>query len=252
MSKKTDRVAHGPGWAEVILGAALSGLLGIVLGAALLILKPVINVKELPKAEERVRGTVYYVEGAQGGNPRQAQAKRKAFIEGQSVTVSEAEINALIGGGTPAAGATPPAKAGEKAKAPEKGKAADKTADKATNKAAPAPAATGEMIAKGAPNVRIRGGVLQVGVPVTVNAAGLGQKVLVQSRGQFVKEGDLFVYRADELYFGSCPVHRLPFLSTYVHTKFLSEQAIPEDIATAWRKLTNVAIEDSTLKLSMQ
>ena len=251
MSKKINRATHGPGWAEVILGAVLSAVLGVVLGAVILVIKPVVTVKELPKPEERVRGTVYYVEGAQGGNPKQALAKRKAFVEGQSVTVTEAEINALASPAGPSTAAIPPAKAGEKAKAPEKTKAPEK--GKAGDKAAAAAASfSDEMLAKGPPNVRIRGGVMQVGLPVNLNVFGVGQKVLVQSRGQFVKEGDMFVYRADELYFGSCPVQRLPFLSDYVHKKFLNEQAIPEDIATAWRKLTNVTIEDNALKLSMQ
>lgn len=246
MSKKTDRATHGPGWGEVIFGAVLSLALGIVLGAGLLILKPAVSVKEIPKEEERIRGTVYYVEGAVGGNARQVAAKRKSFVEGQTVTVTESEINALTGAPATAPGATPPAKGAEKAKAPEKGKAADKAAP-------PADASGGDgMLAKGPPNVRIRGGVMQVGVPVTINVAGFSQKVLVQSRGVFVKEGDIFVYRPDELYFGSCPVHRLPVVSSYVHKKFLSEQAIPEDVATAWRKLANVTIEENKLKLAMQ
>ena len=49
MSKKIDRAAHGPGWAEVILGAVLSIVLGVVLGAVVLIIRPVVVAKELPK-----------------------------------------------------------------------------------------------------------------------------------------------------------------------------------------------------------
>lgn len=243
MSKKINRATHGPGWGEVIFGAVLSAVLGVVLGVVVLVTKPVVSVKELPKPEERVRGTVYYVEGAQGGNAKQALAKRKAFVEGQSVTVTEAEINALASPAGPAGAATPPPKSGEKAKAPEKAKAGEK--------AAPATPSSGEMLAKGPPNVRLRGGVMQVGLPVTLNVLGQSQKVLVQARGQFVKDGDVFAYHADELYFGSCPVQRLPYLSSYVHNKFLNAQAIPEDIATAWRKLANVAIEENALKLTM-
>jgi hypothetical protein len=250
MAKKIDRSTHGPGWGEVILGAALALVLGVVLGAALMILKPVVVVKDLPKEEDRVRGAVYYVEGATGGNPKQAQAKRKAFVEGQSITLNEAEINALTGSTATAAatppGKAPPAKAPEKAKTPEKGKEKGKD-----EKAAPAPAGD-EILAKGPPNVRIRGGVMQIGVPVTIAVAGLDQKVTVQARGKFVKEDGVFVFQEDELYFGSCPVHRLPFVSSYVHQKVLGELPVPEDVVAAWRKLANVTVEDTTLKLSTQ
>src|SRR6185436_11970934 len=105
-------------------------------------------------------------------------------------------------------------------------------------KEAAAPA-SGEMIATGAPNVRINGGELQVGVPVTINALGLDQKVIVQARGGFVKKDSGFVYEPSSMYFGSCPVQNLPFVSNYVRTKALAAQPIPDDIKAAWAKLTN-------------
>ena len=85
---KVDRAIHGPGWAEVILGALLALLLGIVLGAVLLIVKPVLAVKEVPK--EPVAGAVYYVEGSRDtSKAKQVLAKRKAFVDGQSIKVTE-------------------------------------------------------------------------------------------------------------------------------------------------------------------
>lgn len=235
MSKKVDRAAHGPGWAEVILGAVLSAALGIALGAVLLIVKPVATVKELPKPEDRVRGTVYFVEGSRDtAKAKQALAKRKAFVEGQSVTVTEEEINSLVGP-APGAPAAPAAKDAKAAKAAEK-------------KAEPAAEST---LATGTPNFRVREGRIQIAVPVNVSLAGVTQKVLVQTRGEIVKEGELFVFRPGEMYLGSCPVQRLPFLAGYVRSKFLETQTIPEDIATAWRKLAGVAIEGNALKLTM-
>jgi hypothetical protein len=227
MSKKIDRATHGPSWTEVILGAALSFLLGVVLGAVVLIARPVTQVQEMPKPEDRVRGTVYYIEGVQG-NARAAQTKRATFIQGQSITATESEINALIAPPTP-----PPA------------------ATKAGAEPAPAPAPTGGgMIAPGTPNVRIREGIMQVAAPVNLNVLGLTRKVIAQARGQFVKEGDMFVYQPDEIYFGSCPVHRLPLISGLVKTKMLSQHAIPDDVVAAWRKLANVQIEGNALKLT--
>lgn len=246
MSKKIDRAIHGPGWGEVILGALLSAVLGVVIGAALLILKPVAVVKELPK--EPVAGTVYYIEGSrETAKAKQALAKRKAFAQGQSVTVNEDEINSLV---TPAGPpGTPPApKPGEKA-AP---KAGDKAAPKADEKAAPAAApVAGGMLAAGTPNFRIRDGAMQIAVPVTINLLDLGQKVTVQARGGFAKQGSGFVFEPGTLYVGSCPVQRLPFVGDYVRKQILSAQAVPEDIATSWAKLASVTIEGDTLKLAM-
>lgn len=225
MSNKVERALHGPSWTEVILGAVLAVLLGIVMGAALLVLRPVIVAKE--PAKEPVPGAIYFIEGSrEPGRARQALAKRKQFVEGQSVTVTEDEINALA---SPTAAPKAPAKPGEKA--------------------GEAPAE--ETVAIGAPNVRIREGTVQVGVPVTINVLGLGHKVIAQGRGGFVKRGDIFVYEPDELYLGSCPVQRLPIVSGLVQGKILGAQSIPQDIATSWAKLTNVAVEGNALRLSM-
>lgn len=248
MSKKIDRAAHGPSWTEVILGAVLSLALGVVLGAVLLVLRPVVPAKELPKEEERVRGAVYYIEGSKDtAKAKQAVQKRAAFVAGKSVVLSEEEVNAIANPG--AAAAAPGTKGGEKGKAPEKGKTADK--GKAAEKAAPPPAASGEMLALGVPNFRIREGAVQVAVPVTVNALDLGLKVVAQARGAFAKQGDVFVFEPTEMYLGSCPVQRLPFLSSYVREKVIAGQPIPDDLKDAWKKLAAVAVEGSALKLTM-
>jgi hypothetical protein len=223
---KVDRALHGPGWGEVIVGAVLSLVLGVVLGAVLLILKPVVVAKEVPK--EPAPGAVYYVEGSRDASKaRQVLAKRKAFVDGQSVRVTEEEVNTLADAS-----------------------AANKAAAKPGDKAAPAPAPTG-MIAPGTPNVRIRNGVMQVGVPVTVSVFGFDQKLIVQARGGFAKEGETFVFEPNEVYLGSCPVQRLPFLNSLIRKKVLAAQSIPEDIATAWSKLSNVTIEGNAVNLAM-
>ena len=237
MSKKIDRAVHGPSGTEIILGIVFSLALGIVLGAVLMIIKPVVVVKEQPKEPDPkavVTGmsTVYYIEGSrETGKARQASAKRTAFLQGESVSVTEDELNALAP--TPAAPATPAAlspKAGEKPAAP------------------PAPA----MLATGPVNFRIRDGELQIAAPVTINAAGFAQKVIVQARGGFVKEADQFVYRPNTLYVGSCPVQRLPYVADFLREKFMAAQAVPEDLAAAWAKATDVTVEGNSLNVTMQ
>ncbi len=239
MSKKVDRVVNGPGWGEVFLGAFLSLLLGAVLGAVLLVIRPVAQVKDLPKEADRVKNTVYYIEGSRDtGKARQALAKRKQFAEGQAVAVTEDEINSLMPAANTPAAAAP--------------KAGAKKDEKKDEKAAPAAPASSDLLASAPPTVRIRDGVFQVGAPVTVNLMGLSHKVLVHGKGGFAKKGDVFVFAPDQLYLGSCPVQRVPFLGSYVMDKFVSSQTVPEDIATAWRKLTSVTVEGSTLKLAVQ
>lgn len=229
MSRKIDRALHGPSWVEVILGAVLSFIIGVVLGAALLIFRPVVVVKEMPKGDKLDPKAVYFVEGSRDGTRgREAAAKRKAFAEGRSVTVVEDELNALAG---PAAAFAPsPA-----------GKAPDKPA---------ASAASDEMIATGTPNFRLREGALQIGVPVTVSLLGISEKVIMQTRGGFQKRG-VFVYEPEAFYIGSLPLQRLPYLANYAREKFLIAQAVPEDIKAAWPKLANVTVTGNMMTLTM-
>lgn len=229
MSRKIDRATYGPSWLEVIIGALLSIVLGIVLGAALLILKPIVVVKELPKEDVRDARAVYYVQGSRDATKgRMALAKRKSFAEGQSVTVVEDELNMLAG---PAP--TQPA--------PKGAKPADKGA----------PVASAETFVAGAANFRINEGALHVALPVTFSALGFSQQFVVQTRGSFVKQGDVFVYDPTAFVIGSCPLDRLPFAANYVRAKFLAAQTIPDDISASWGKLANVAIENNALKLTM-
>ncbi len=241
MSKKTDRAAYGPSMTEVILSVFLSVVLGVALGAVLLIARPVVVAKETPKDVDPK--AVYFIEGARdAGKAKQALAKRQAFVGGQSVTVTEDEINALAAPApTPPAGAKPPEK-----------KADPKADPKAKEPAPAAPAATSDgMFAVGQTNFRVRDGKIQIAAPITVNVLGLGEKVIAQARGGIVKKGDLFVFDADTLYLGSCPVQRLPFISDFVREKFIASQPIPEDIKASWAKLANVTVEGNAVKLTM-
>jgi hypothetical protein len=227
MSRKIDRSKQGPGWGEVILGAALSLALGAGLGATLLVLRPVKVVKEEPK--EREPGAVYYIEGSRdAAKGKMSLAKRRAFLEGQTVTITEDEINAML--------APPPAapKADAKGKAPEK---------------APEPAKGNGYVSAGTPTVRLHGGQLQVGVPVTIEL--LGQKVIVQAKGGFVRGSQGFEFDPESILVGSLPIERLPVVAGIVRGKFLSLDVMPDDFRANWTKLSAVAVEGNALKLQM-
>ena len=238
MSAKRSSGEYAPSWTEITLGAVLSVALGVVLGAVLLVLRPVTVVKELPKEADRAPGIVYYPEGSRdSAKAKQAAAKRKLFAQGKTVTATEDEINSFI--------APPPVVAKPKTPAPAK----------PGEKAAPAPAApapSGEMLTAGSPNFRIRDDRMQLAVPVTISLFGVfEQQVTVLARGGFEKQGEVFTFTPETLYLGSCPMERLPFARGYVLKKFFSLVPVPEDIATAWPKLAAVSVEGNTLKLAM-
>lgn len=216
MSKAIE--SHGPSWTEVILGAVLSVVLGIVLAAASLVLKPVVKAKDLPK--EPVAGAVYYLEGKTDSSlARQVVQKQALFASGKSVSVTEEELNALV---SPAPGKEPAA-----------------------------PAAPAGALSYGTPNFRVRQGELQIAVPVRVAVAGLDTNVVVQARGTFTRSGDVFVFSPNTVYVGSCPVDRLPVAEGYFMKKIMEAKAVPEGAVAAWHQLSDVTVEGSTLKLTM-
>jgi hypothetical protein len=224
MSSKIDRALYGPSWTEVIFGALLSVVLGVVLAAASLVIRPVAAVKEMPK--EPVAGAVYYLEGSKDSNKgRSWTAKQQQLVSGLSVTVTEEELNTAVA----------------VLNAPASGKPGVKDE--------PAAEAKPSVFVPGPPNFRIRDGQMQIGVPVAVAAFDLGLNILVQARGGFEKKGDRFVFSPDTLLIGSCAVDKIPGVTGLVLQKLVGAQAVPEAIATAWGKLANVTIDGAQLKL---
>lgn len=245
MIKSNNPGAYGPSWFEVIFGAVLSVALGAVLGVALLAFGPVTVVKEPPTAEERLAGATYFVEGTRDTTKaRNAPAKRKSFLEGQSVSLTEDELNVLAG--------PPVAFAAPKPVAPKAGTPAPKTPASAPAPVATKPGDKGdeEMLTLGTPNFRLHEEKFQIGMPVTVNALGLGKKIVVQADGAFVKRGEMFAYAPTEIFIGACPVHRVPYLADFAREKLLA-QKIPDEVAASWGKLADVKVEGKTLRLKM-
>lgn len=227
MSNKIDRALYGPSLTEVFIGALLSLVLGAVLSAVYLVTKPVSTVREFPK--EPVADVVYYLPGSNATNRgRTWQVKRQQLVRGQSVEVSEDELNAAA----IALSAPEPKKAGDKAEPVAEAKPGTFTA--------------------GTPNFRLYDGQMQIAVPVTVSAYGLGIDLIVQARGAFTKSVDKYVFTPSTLLVGSCAVEKLPWVSGAVMNKIVAAQAVPEDIAAAWADLVAVSIEGAKLKLAAQ
>jgi hypothetical protein len=227
MSRKIDRALRGPSVFEVVLGAGLSLLLGIALAATLLVFRPVITVRQMPKEDAVVPDAIYFVEGSRDpAKARDVLAKSQAFLAGKSVSVLEQEMNAVAGPAAILAAST-------------------------EKKPADVPPAEGSMLAPGTPNFRLHDGTLQVGMPVTVNALGLNQTIVVQARGGFEKQDDIFVYEPDVFYVGSLPLQRLPFLAGYARDQIMEKYKIPDEIKAAWTKLANVSVDGNVLNLTM-
>ncbi len=217
MNKKIERELAGPSWTEVILGAVLSLILGVALGAAYLVLKPVETVRELPK--EPVADMVYFISGSRDASrARQAEAKQAAFLRGGSVVLSEDELNVLV---APGAEAKPAAPAG------------------------------GSTLTPGVPNFRIRDSVMQVAGPVRLSVLGLEDEIVVQARGVFEKRNDVFVFSPTEIYVGSCPVQRLPGVQGLLFGRVLAAVVAPAELVAAWRRVSDAAVEGSTLRLTV-
>jgi hypothetical protein len=223
------QIPVGPSWKEVFFGALISLVLGVILGAAFMVLRPAVLLRQPLKEGEKKADAVYYYEGTRDPSKgSQAQAKLKSFVQGNSVTVIEDEINLMVPTAkAPAPAASPKGKDGAKAAPPT-----------ATAVVAP-------------PNFRIRDGVMQISTPTKVSVFGVDTTIVVIARGAFTKTSDGFVFEPDTITAGSCPLDRLPVVKTFVFNKFIGSQPVPPDVAASWSKLAAVQVEGNELKLVM-
>lgn len=219
MSKKINRALYGPGWAEVILGAVLSMILGVILAVVYLVFRPPTLVKEMPK--EPAANVVYYIEGSHDINKaRRLPAKEKSLQAGQTVAFSEDELNVLS--------ATPPPKPG--AAAPE-----------------------AKFVTLGDPNFRIHDSVVQVAVPAHLkySLVALDTSVTLLLEGTLVKVGNTYTFSPETIYLGSCPIHRLPFAGGYVRRAIENNLLnSSSDSAAFWHRVTEATVDGSTVKIT--
>ena len=225
MKSKYQRQKDGPGWIEVLCGAALSLLVGIVLAVIFMVFKPVTTVKELPK--EPAPKMVYYLEGTHDSSKtRELSTKRKLLLPGNTIVFNEDELNTIA---TP----PPPPSAPKKMELPQ-------------------PVASTDTISAGAPNFRVRQDVMQVGLPVELSAFDMSCKVILQARGGFVKEGDTVVFQPNELYVGSCRLDRLPAVRDYVIKYVVEKSKKSDELATLWKNIAEAKVEGSNVRVTMR
>ena len=86
MSSKLDRAKYGPSWTEVIFGAFLSIVIGVIAGFLMLALKPVITAKEIPK--DAPPGQVYFIPGSKASASGPAVEKKEKALELTIIVIS--------------------------------------------------------------------------------------------------------------------------------------------------------------------
>ena len=227
MARKIEKALYGPSLTEVVCGAILGLIAGVLVACVYLVFKPVPTVRELPK--DHPRGMVYYIPGA-NGNSRGAGwfAKQKLFLSGKTVQLVEDELNGWVAGTVKLD--APPAPA-------------------ANSKAPAAAGASNAIFTPSKPNFKIADDKLQIGTTCTLNWYGMMTDVVLQSKGTFTKDGDHFVYKPETLYLGSCPLHLLPGVSNLLMSHVLAAGKVPDEFRDAWYKLNDVEIRGDELKL---
>jgi hypothetical protein len=252
MIRRFDTSVYEPSWFEVIFGAILSVVIGVALGAVLLAARPVVAVKVLPKLEERDPRAVYFIEGGKDtAKAKEMAAKRRAFSEGQSVSLAEEHLNSLMPVNSPVKFPVPaPLLASNQTQRPDQSKSKTSEKPKSAEKSGKEPAASAETVVIGSPNFRIADNVLQVAVPLEFHLVGLSFTAVAQARGGIVKRDTGFVFDPSELLLGSLPLHRFPFLASWARGK-IPPPPVPDELRAAWEKLAAVTIEGKTLKLTV-
>jgi hypothetical protein len=217
MESPQARALRGPGLIEIALGVMLSLSAGIALGTAWLVLKPVVTVKE--PVSSPVYHEVAYVPGAVNAvTGRTWMRKKQLLTEGQGgdLALTEPELNAWA-----AAALKPPA--------------ADANA----------------LVSPGQLNLRVRSGVLQFASPATLNLVGFSFPLILQVRGAFDNAGGQPVFVPAEIYLGSLATHRVPRLAAWTLAYYRQLQPFPEDVTTAWKRLSKASVEGDSLVLSL-
>ncbi len=207
----------GPSLVEVTVGAALSVLLGSVLAAAYLIVQPVETVRTLPAEPDPAK--TYYVTGsARSALGGQWLRKRQMVVEGGTFEIrfNEDELNTWM----------------------------------TSSIANPDDRETGGVLTATGVNFRVRDGVMQIGMPCTLSLLGLQRDVIVQAKGGFERGAEQFVFAPDSVLIGQLAVDRIPLVGGLIVDRLLSVDEVPGDLATAWRSLTEVKVDDNVLVLA--
>lgn len=188
----------------------------------MMVTQPVATVKELPPEKDRPRGAVYFVEGGRDSSKSaEAIRKRQLFLGGQSISLSEEELNLVFASPVPAPS--------EKEKKRE--------------------VVMAGFFAVGEPNLRIADGLIQLAAPVRLTLPDLGLKFIVQVRGTMVKKPEGFVFEPRQMYLGGCPLGAIPFASGMIRSRISTIEVLPGELRPNWARLADASVEGRLLRL---
>lgn len=232
-----------PGLIEIFVGSILSVLLGALVAASILLLKPVEVLKEPPKDKALDATKIYYFEGRKDYTASQRwRFKRDSLVQGHTVSITEDELNAWVENIYPKLPieTKPPVKAN---------KAKGKPAVAAKKDDGPQP-----FIQTGTPNFRLTSESLRIGVIYYVNVFGYAFQVVAQTDGIFEKPRngeDPVYYKPTSFYIGSLPAHKLLMLKGLIFGQVVDTFELPADMMDTWAKLAEVRVENRELVLGM-
>ncbi len=224
-------------------------VLGAVLAATILVLKPVEILKEPPKDKALDATKIYYFEGRKEYTAGQRwRFKRDSLVlQENSVRVNEDELNTWVESVYPK---LPIESKSAKAKAKTPAKAAPGKATQPKKEEAPQP-----FIQTGSPNFRLTSDSLRIGVVYYVDVFGYASfEVVAQCDGTFETPKDdtePIYFKPSTFYIGSLPVHKLLMLKGLVLDQVFKTFEFPSDVAEAWTKLSEAKVENRELVLVM-
>jgi hypothetical protein len=237
---------RAPSLIEIFVGSILAVLLGAVVAATILLLKPVEILTEAPKDKALDPSKIYYLQGRKDYTASQRwRFKRDSLAQGHTVSVNEDELNAWIEDIYP------------KLPIETKARTTKPTAKTKAGEKAPTakPDAAGPFVQTGTPNIRLTRDSLRVGVVYYVNVFGYASfEVVAQSDGTFEKpkhDDEPIYFRPSTFYLGSLPVHKLLGLKSIVFGRVVDTFEFPADFESLWAKLAEVKVENRELVLAM-
>jgi hypothetical protein len=216
-SARKKEEPKGPKPYEVIIGAFLSIILGVLLAAVYLVSQPVEEVDELPPETQRDRRTVYFVEGRTGSAlDFNWRPKATAFEEGVSGSIElvEEELNQW------AAVTFPDLEDME---------------------------SEGMLsIMPRSVNFRVDDDRLHIASNLEISVFGFGGEYLAQSRGNLVQRDGRYVFAPESLALGGFRVPHGGLIDLLVG-RVLSAFDPPEELSEAWSRMSRAEVQGDRL-----
>ncbi len=219
-SKKKEE-QKGPKPYEVIIGALLSIILGVLLAMVYLVVQPVEEVDELPAEALRDRRTVYFVEGQTGSAADfNWRPKVTSFEAGAAGTIElvEQELNQWVGSAFP--------------------NLEDTEAEGLLT------------LVPRSVNFRIQDGALQIASDMEVNVFGVGREVLAQIRGSIVQRDGRYVFEADSMAIGGFRMQHDAVMDLILKRLFAAFDP-SEEVTESWSRLARAEVRDDALILEL-